>query len=388
MHSKSNKSRGFTLAEMLVSLIVGTLVLGAAVDIFSRSMSAAWVVSQKAEMQQDARAALTLMTKDIRMAGGGLPSGGVALPFGAGVSPAYGMDYTGIGYLGANNNAGINFPTQNVNGSNIPYLYGAIPGWQAGITLNAGQGPTDIITVAYADSTLPLQDYQVQFNNTNGTSVTFTSTNAGDKAVNDPGVGLQLGDLVLFQAQIGAGANATTGYAIADVTAAAGAGGGPSYTVQFANADALKINQTAATSGDLKQIVSNVGAVAQSTIATRIWLITYYLWNQPNPAGGAPIPVLMRQVNARKPVPVAENVVNLRFTYDTYDDSGNLLSATGQLPNTVSPNEIRGINIAHLTIRSQLAGAKTSFVATKGYQSFDISTSLSARNLSFSQRYQ
>src|SRR5581483_4490046 len=257
VHSKSNKSRGFTLAEMLVSLIVGTLVLGAAVDIFSRSMSAAWVVSQKAEMQQDARAALTLMTKDIRMAGGGLPSGGVALPFGAGVSPAYGMDYTGIGYLGANNNAGINFPTQNVNGSNIPYLYGAIPGWQAGITLNAGQGPTDIITVAYADSTLPLQDYQVQFNNTNRTSVTFTSTNAGDKAVNDPGVGLQLGDLVLFQAQIGAGANATTGYAIADVTAAAGAGGGPSYTVQFANADALKINQTAATSGDLKQIVSN-----------------------------------------------------------------------------------------------------------------------------------
>lgn len=388
MPSKSMRSRGFTLTEMLIALIVGTLVLGIAVDVFSRSMAATWVVSQKAEMQQDARAALTLMSKDIRMAGAGLPSGGVALAFGGGVSPAYGLDYTGTGYLGSNNNAGINFPTQNVSGSNIPYLYGAVPGWQAGITLNAGKGPTDVITVAYTDSTLPLQDYQVTFNNSNGTSVTFTSTNAADPAVNSPAVGLQLGDLVLFQAQIGAGANATTGYAIADVTAAAGAGGGPSYTVQFANADPMQVNQTAATSGDLKQIVSNVGAVAPGTLAYRLWVITYYLRNQPNPAGGTPIPVLMRQVNARKPIPVAENVSDLRFTYDTYDTSGNLVSATGNLPVGVSPNEIRAINIQHLTIRSQLPGSGSAYVATKGYQSFDISTSLSARNLSFSQRYQ
>lgn len=373
---------------MLVSLIVGTLVLGAAVDIFSRSMAATWVVSQKAEMQQDARAALTLMTKDIRMAGGGLPSGGVALAFGAGVSPGYGADYTGAGHLGSTNSAAVAFPTQTVSGSNIPYLYGAIPGYQQGITLNAVKGPTDIITVAYTDSTLPLQDYTVQFNNTNGTSITFTSTIATDAAVNNPGVGLQLGDLVLFQAQIGAGANATTGYAIANVTAAAGAGGGPSYTVQFANSDVMKVNQTAATSNDVKQIVSNVGAVAANTVAKRIWLITYYLWNQPNPAGGTAIPVLMRQVNARVPVPVAENVSDLRFTYDTYDTSGNLLSGTGNLPVGVSPNEIRGINITHLTMRSQLAGTRSSYVATRGYQSFDVSTSLSARNLSFSQRYQ
>jgi hypothetical protein len=34
-----------------------------------------------------------------------------------------------------------------------------------------------------------------------------------------------------------------------------------------------------------------------------------------------------------------------------------------------------------------LSGAKTSYVATKGYQSVDLQASLSARNLSFTQTY-
>ncbi len=389
MDSKSRAlSKGITLAEMLISLIVGTLVLGAAVDIFSRSMAATWVVSQKAELQQDARAALNLMTKDIRLAGGGLPSGGVGLAAGTGTTPSYGLDYTGIGYLVSNNNAGVNFPIP--AGSTIPFMYGALPGCGKGITLNAGKGPTDIITVAYVDSAFPLQDYQVTFNNTNGTSVTFTSTNAADPAVNNTAVGLQQGDLVLFQAQIGNGAAATTGYAVADVTAPAGAGGGPSYTVLFANNDSLKLNQTAATSNEMKQIVSNVGAVAPGALAKRIWVITYYLWNKPNPAGGTPIPVLMRQVNARTPVPVAENAIDLRFDYDTYDSSGNLVNTQcdGGASLGVSPNEIRTINITHLTFRSQLRGTNSSLSMTKGYQSVDLQATLSARNLSFSQRYQ
>lgn len=386
MHIKSKASgNGFTVAEMLVAIIVGSLVLAAAVDVFSRSMSATWVVSQKAEMQQDARAAINLMTKDIRMAGAGLPSGGVALANGAGVSPAYGLDYTGTGHLGANNNAGLNFPVQ----GGLPFLYGVIPGCQQGITPTGAAAATDVITTVYADQTFPWQNYSVTFNNTSGTSVTFTDNSpATDPGINNTGVGLQAGDLVLFQAQIGNGANATTGYAIADVTGAAAAGAGPTYTVLFANSDALKVNQTAATANDLKQIVNNVGIVAPTTSATRIWAITYYLWNQPNPSGGAAIPVLMRQVNARTPVPVTENVVNLKFTYDTFDTSGNLVgqSCNAGLP-LVSPNEIRQINIVHLTLRGQLSGVKTSYMATKGYQSVDLQASLSARNLSFTQTY-
>ena len=92
----------------------------------------------------------------------------------------------------------------------------------------------------------------------------------------------------------------------------------------------------------------------------------------------------MRLVNARVPVPVAENVADLRFTYDTYDSTGNLLNATGDggmgLATPISPSLIRTINLAHLTMRSQLRGKS-------GYQSMDIQTSVSARNMSFTDRY-
>jgi prepilin-type N-terminal cleavage/methylation domain-containing protein len=380
-------SRGFTLMEMMIALAIGTVVLGVAVQIFSKSMAATWVVSQKAEMQQNGRASLNLLTKDVRLAGGGLPSGGFALPSGTGTSPVYGIDFTAKPYLGAANNAAINFPTQ----AAIPYLYGVIPGCARGIQLNAGKGPTDIITIVYGDSVFPLQNYQVTFNNATGNSVTFTRTNAADAAVNNPGVGLQRGDLVLFQAKIGAGAAATTGYAVADVTTAAPAGAGPNYTVLFANADPLQLNQNAATAGALKQIITATGAVSPGAFAKRIWLITYYLWNQPNPSGAGPAtPVLMRQVNGRVPIPVAENVTDLRFTYDTYDTAGNLLNATcdGGQAVGVNPNEIRTINVTHLTFRSQLAGVNTSSTVTRGYQSIDLQATISARNLSFSQRYQ
>jgi hypothetical protein len=134
------------------------------------------------------------------------------------------------------------------------------------------------------------------------------------------------------------------------------------------------------------------------TIATRIWVITYYLKVLPDPSGaGAGTPVLMRQVNGRTPVPVAENVVNLQFTYDTYDSTGSLLAAScdgGQTATPpVSPNLIRTINIKHMTLRSQLAGVQkttsgASTGALTGYQGYDVQTSISARNLSFTQRYQ
>ena len=125
---------------------------------------------------------------------------------------------------------------------------------------------------------------------------------------------------------------------------------------------------------------AGIAGPAVGVTATRIWAITYYLDNTATPG----TPTLMRLVNARVPVPVAENVADLRFTYDTYDSTGNLLNATGDggmgLATPISPSLIRTINLAHLTIRSQLRGKE-------GYQSMDIQTSVSARNMSFSDRY-
>jgi hypothetical protein len=156
--------------------------------------------------------------------------------------------------------------------------------------------------------------------------------------------------------------------------------------VSFTAGDPLKFNWPTAPSGNLTSLVGG-----SNTTATRIWVITYYLKMTPDPLGaGAGIPTLMRQVNGRTPVPVAENTINLQFNYDTYDASGNLLSAScdaGQSVGTL-PSQIRTINLAHLTMRNQLAGGNSSMAQTRGYQGVDLQSSISARNLSFSQQYQ
>src|SRR3954469_12407711 len=376
MRSQRTSSHGFTLIELLISLTIGLVIIGAAVNMFSKSMDATWIVSQRAELQQDARATSNILTKDISLAGAGMPPGGVALVSGGGtLAPRYGCDYNSICHLGATNSGSIAFPNQVVSGNTINYLYGVIPGWRRGVTLNATAGASDVITVVYADTAFLLPDYHVMANDINGNAMTFTlpvpAPNPLDQAVNNPGVGLQKGDIVLFTSTAG-------GSALAEVTAPVGAGAGP-YVVAFASGSSLLLNQNAGTSGNIKNAIlgnlpANVGVDLTNKIgliATRVWMITYYIDNT------GTTPTLMRQVNARIPVPVTENVADLRFTYDTYDDNGLLLNATGDggMNNTppIAPSSIRRINLTHLTMRSQLPNGK-------GYQSMDLQTSISARN--------
>jgi len=110
----------------------------------------------------------------------------------------------------------------------------------------------------------------------------------------------------------------------------------------------------------------------------------------PDPLGvGAGTPTLMRQVNGQTPIPVQESVVNLQFTYDTYNTNGTLLNAVGDggYSTGTSFNLIRKINVIHLTTRAQMAGAQSGLMISKGYQTFDTQTSISARNLSYQNRY-
>ena len=47
-------------------------MLGAAVQIYIQGVGATWTVTQRAEMQQDFRAASNMLTKDLSLAGAGL----------------------------------------------------------------------------------------------------------------------------------------------------------------------------------------------------------------------------------------------------------------------------------------------------------------------------
>ncbi len=349
--TQSNSNRGFTLAELMVSMALGAIVLGASVQLYTRAVDGTFTVTQRAEMQQDVRSVQNIIEKDISLAGSGLPPGGAGLVTGTGINPKYGCDQAAC-YI--NNGNGQVFPANQ--------LYAITPGRTLGPMIVAARGATDVITVAYADTTFLLNLYTTTINGPNGTTVTFTAPAVppvpAPQAVNSPAVGLQVGDLVLFGA----------GNAIAEVTQAV-AGNGP-YTVTFADPDALRLNQAISASGNLRKQVGVAGL-----IATRIWVITYYIDN----TGASPR--LMRQVNGTAPVAVAENVNDMRFTYDTYDPNGNLLVAQdASLAQPVLPNNIRKVNLS-LSFHSPLQG-------TKGYQGFNIQTSISARNLSFKDRYQ
>src|ERR1039457_1128016 len=87
------RETGFSLLEMIIAMALGMIVLGAAVQIYIQGVSATWTVTQRAELQQDFRAASNMLTKDLSLAGAGLGNG-VAVPLPSGTTPRYGCDQT------------------------------------------------------------------------------------------------------------------------------------------------------------------------------------------------------------------------------------------------------------------------------------------------------
>ena len=223
--TSANSSRGFSLIELLVSLAVGTLVVGSAVKLFTQGMDATFVVSQRAEMQQDLRASSNLLIKDISLAGAGLPSAtGIALPQSA-TKPIYGYAPS----CAAKNNCapgnGIVYPCSSaIAHPCIPSLYGLIPGYQLGITVPGSPNPSDVITVVYSDTVFALPCYTIQSITTVSVRVQLpavlpatcilTPPLVAPQAVNAPAVGLTPGDLILVQSTV-AGNSAT---AVGEVT--------------------------------------------------------------------------------------------------------------------------------------------------------------------------
>lgn len=364
-------TRGFTLMEMVIAMTLGVIVLATAVNLFSKALNASFIVTQRAEMQQNGRAAVDLMAKDISLAGAGLPTGGVQLPTGNGATAArFGCDQTQCyinNYLYPNGN----------------YFYGAIPNAGAGQSVRTPAGTLgpaqDVFSVAYTDSTYPLQYYTVTLA-LNGSQATFTAPTTPPNplpnpwplpAINDPAVGLKIGDLVLFTNNVGS--------AIGEVTRV-----DPGGVVWFQNGDALNINSTTAQNGNINAILAGT-----KTIAYRLLMVTYYI---DTPAGIDGIrytaddgpPRLMRQVNGQTPVPVAENVAGLQVTYDIFDDVSG--TATANLKDAgmsagKSPNQIRKVNLS-VSSRTPMQG-----VLGSGFQTLDLATSVSARDMSFKDRY-
>jgi len=357
-------SAGFTLLELLIAMALGTVILLVAAKLYQQATNATMLITTRGEMQQNARVAANSIARELNIAGTGIPNGGVAVPDTTGTNaPRFGCYTAGC------------IPDTELGTKSFPSarLYPVMPGYQQGI--NSVNRAMSTLTIAYVDPLQPpdidstktttMSDYTLASFNTSGSSITINS----NVNVTDNFRGLKVGDVLMI--------SNVNGYALGVIT---GLPGG--RVVNFASTDPLKINQPSPATGNLASIL----ATGLPTTASRINIVTYYLSIDPGPDGATGTsddgpPRLMRQVNANPPIPMAEGIEILEFTYDVFDDSVATPSENAAMNSPTQLNQIRNVNV-HVGARSlnQMPGGG-------GYQRLSFYTAVSPRNLSFRDRY-
>jgi type II secretory pathway pseudopilin PulG len=348
---------GFTMVELVVATAVTVTVVAAAVLVFANSVQTSNLTLKRSEVETEARAVLTQISRDLSQAGTAVPLNGIAIP--------------SLGTGGANPNFACD-AAQCYTGADPAYtqgiLYKVTPGYQIGPTISE---PTDAIKITYVDPTLDWSAFQAAIIAANGSSLTMPVATL--PAVTDPAVGVTPGDVILLQNAYGS--------AIGIVTAVAG------QTITFGG-DPLNINQIGAAAGNIKSLATPASAPVTypATQVSRLMVVSYFVQSFLGPNG--PDARVMRQNGAHAPVPVAEHIEDLKFTYDVIDPVSNALTANSPdavigNPAVPQPSQIRKINI-NVTSKAVRADLNTS----RSTQRVNLTTSIGPRNLSFRDRYQ
>lgn len=356
---REKDSRGFTLVELLVAIAIGLLALGAATMLFKKGIDITQTVTQRADLQQNARAGVNAMVRDITLAATDLPTGGIELPQSAApLQPRFGCTGGGLCYLTNGNNV--------FQGGRLFYVN---PHTQDGAVI--GNITPDSLVVAYSDPAMVLGT--VTLSPAGDLTASKIQVTAPPANIASQQNGISVGDLIWL--------SNTNSSAIGVVTAFDGID-----TISFASGDPLNINQPPTNSGGgitgnvsgnitsnlANQPITNPPVIPAGIQAQRIFLVTYFVSQD---ATGRRL--LMRQVNAHPATPVAENVENLQVTYDTIDNTVSPpVPVVNQNNPAASPNSIRNVNIA-LTVRT------TQKIGAFGdYQRLTLATAVSPRNLS------
>ena len=140
------RENGFSLIELMVSMAILTVLVGAAVAALIQAQNVTSSIAQQANTQENLRAGMHFLVKDLMQAGEGIPIQGISIPNTA----------AGVSVINRPGTAGI-FP------NNPIALSAVMPGWlqgQAAKTANAqtgailAGGKTDLINIFYADNGL------------------------------------------------------------------------------------------------------------------------------------------------------------------------------------------------------------------------------------------
>jgi Tfp pilus assembly protein PilW len=379
------KNAGFTLLELMVSMLLTMILLYTVVQLFITATNSNTVVVQAADMTDNLRASLNLIQQDLQQAGSGIPTGGISYPFTPNSSACA-------------STAGVNRPVAQVQGvtlTTFPMCNSTLPAVEPAnengppITApdaSAGtvQNPysiTDEITMLYQDNTLQMNG--VPLNGTSCPNGSINVTGTTTVIVFDPncfnmstslanlGLTINVGDLMMLQ-----NSSANTVLAVTSVSVSGN-------SVTFASGDPFDLNRTAETGGTILTLQSGCttgkNACFPNVTATRVWMVSYYLDNWTDP----PYNRLIRQVNMNAGVPVGETLENLQFTYNFVDGVTNPANQPS-VPTGNSEAQIRSVNV--------YLGARSSYEIHQGnthnFSRNNLMTQVSLRSLAYVNRYE
>jgi prepilin-type N-terminal cleavage/methylation domain-containing protein len=345
------RNAGFSLIEVLAATALMLIVMAATLRTLTDAIHANEGVTLLADTQENLRASLNYMTKDIVQAGEGIPQGGITIPNSGGGGPISALNRP----LPPGAPAPVTFPVAWVA---LPAIS---PGFQLGLASlvanPAIQGATvaglktDMITVLYADTTMqdaagnwlnrypirqaPFATCAAAAPSPNGTITTAgnTTTIVFDPTcinINTGNTAINTGDLILLQNN--ASGCAASGALVASDSCDANNPSNPgsmalltvtgvnlgANTVTFTCGDAFALNCSGLASGTVAQMQTAGSWAGVTVTATRVWMVTYYISNA-NPLK----PMLMRQVNMNPAQPVGEVIENMQIFYDVLNPGSN-----------------------------------------------------------------
>jgi prepilin-type N-terminal cleavage/methylation domain-containing protein len=343
-HHDMRSERGFSLVEMLITLTVTLVIMAGAFRAYDDGRKVVAAGTTLADVNQDLRSTVNLISRDLIQTGRELPNGGIPMPSGTGSVPV--LRPGPLGPTGG----GLTFPV-----SFDGVLPAICPGPDLGPVINGVT--TDILTNLMADSTLALNQYPLASVQADGSRMTVDArTN-----INDAATGLRAGDLIWFTNAVGD--------AIQTVTRVQG------QDVYFDANDPFLFNQRTAAAGTILNIKS--GTTFPPTSATRVIMITYYIDAVSVPGQFR----LTRQVGFGTPRLIAMGIDNMQVTYDIVDGVTNPVNQPDAV-DPYNPVQIRKVNL-FLAGRSELRTTQT-----QAPLRLSVATQVSLRAMSFVDRYQ
>jgi hypothetical protein len=343
---------GFTLAEMLVSMCLTVVIVGAAILASVNARKATASAGLALEMNGSLRSATDLMVRDLLQTGQGLPSGKV-------IEKPNGGTATAVNRPGPTT-AGLLYPIADTHFTAVTVGASVGPGFSepqlGGGTIT---GPaTDIISVLYVDSQFDALNCTIASTGRAMTVPAFNAAVAGTANITGTGVTdpVAAGDLIML----------TNGSGSAMMLATAVSG----QTVTFGSSDRMNLNQVTGTDGTVRQLLPTpVAATAAGW--SRVRLVTYFIDNAVDP------PRLMRQINYNTARAVAVGIDNLQISYDIADGITNPVN----VKTPTNPNQIRKVNL-YLSSRSRDRSQSGQYLRNS------LATQVALRSLAFVDRYQ